>query len=655
MHTFGVMMNASPSSSSLTRALSALTSRQSSKGALTGDYSGPLFLLPLYVSACYACDQMPEASVREEMIHYLRAVQNDDGGFGLGEENPSCVFTTVLNYVTLRLLGVPDDDPDAMSARAWFRARGGALGSASWGRFILCVLNLHDYRGLHPIPPELWLLPYSLPMHPGRMWCHARMVYLPMSWLYGQRAQIPLDPLLIQLRSELYETPYDQIKWSKVRDSVHPVDAYTPHTRPLKIANSVMHGYEHIALPGLRKKACAEALRQIDYEDRITSYICIGPVNKVYNTLVWHFAKPEGEEVRSHLAQLPEYLHTDARGTRMNGYNNSQLWDTAFGIQAALAAQPHVGPEATAPYLTEAHRFLRDSYLHSDPPQREDHYRCPSKGGWPFSDQDHGWPITDCTAEGLKCALLLQSSADNAFTEEELAQSVELLLYWQNPNGGWASYERTRAPQWLEWFNPSDIFGDIMIDYAYTECTSAVLQGLHAWQSREGATADPRVDAAMARGQAFLLEQQRQDGSWFGSWGVCFTYGTWFGVWGLLASGLPKTHPAIQRACDFLFTLQREDGSWGEHIDSCAQGTSLPTEEGQVVMTSWALMTLISAGKVKEPAVQRGLSFLRDRQNPDGSWDRENIAGVFNKTCSITYDNYRQVFPLWALSMAEQG
>jgi cycloartenol synthase len=29
-------------------------------------------------------------------------------------------------------------------------------------------------------------------------------------------------------------------------------------------------------------------------------------------------------------------------------------------------------------------------------------YRHISKGAWPFSTADHGWPISDCTAEGLK-------------------------------------------------------------------------------------------------------------------------------------------------------------------------------------------------------------------------------------------------------------
>lgn len=29
-----------------------------------------------------------------------------------------------------------------------------------------------------------------------------------------------------------------------------------------------------------------------------------------------------------------------------------------------------------------------------------------SKGGWPFSTPDNGWPVSDCTAEGLKVHFL---------------------------------------------------------------------------------------------------------------------------------------------------------------------------------------------------------------------------------------------------------
>ena len=33
----------------------------------------------------------------------------------------------------------------------------------------------------------------------------------------------------------------------------------------------------------------------------------------------------------------------------------------------------------------------------------------------------------------------------------------------------------------------------------------------------------------------------------------------------------------------------------------------------------------------------------------DGDWPQQSIMGVFNRNCMITYANYRNIFPLWAL------
>ena len=41
---------------------------------------------------------------------------------------------------------------------------------------------------------------------------------------------------------------------------------------------------------------------------------------------------------------------------------------------------------------------------------------------------------------------------------------------------------------------------------------------------------------------------------------------------------------------------------------------------------------------------------LLKRQAADGSWPRESMVGVFNRTCLINYDNYRHYFPLWAVA-----
>jgi lanosterol synthase len=68
-------------------------------------------------------------------------------------------------------------------------------------------------------------------------------------------------------------------------------------------------------------------------------------------------------------------------------------------------------------------------------------------------------------------------------------------------------------------------------------------------------------------------------------------------------------------------------------------------------MTSWALLALQACGEGRGASAGRGVSFLRARQEADGRWPEEHIAGVFNKTCAIHYDAYLRIFPLWALAV----
>jgi cycloartenol synthase len=68
-------------------------------------------------------------------------LQNRDGGWGLHIEGPSTMFGSVLNYVTLRLLGEgPNDGEGAMEkARDWILNHGGATMITSWGKMWLSV------------------------------------------------------------------------------------------------------------------------------------------------------------------------------------------------------------------------------------------------------------------------------------------------------------------------------------------------------------------------------------------------------------------------------------------------------------------------------------------------------------------------------------
>ncbi len=631
------------------RALENLARRQEERGSWSGDYGGPMFLLPMYLALRHLAQRPVEPKRAEQMRRSFFHVQRTDGSIGLhAESTAGSMFTTALSYVGLRILGAPPDEPRMKRMREWIQLHGTPLGAAAWGKFTLCVLGLYEWEGIHPVLPELWLLPKSAPMHPSRLWCHCRQVYLPMAWLYGMRARGPVDGFITALRDELYGAGrYADIDWAKQRDVVCPADDYRPASRALEAANTAQGGFEKLPLKPLRKKALAECLRHIQYEDRVTHDIDIGPVNAVLNKVVHHFRGAEGAaELARGLEVLDVYLWDAPDGTKMQGYNNSELWDTAFAVQAILAA-PEPLRRAHEPMLEKAYGFIRDNQILEDVPDAEGHYRHASKGGWPFSNRAHGWPITDCTSEGFKCALALEQRFKPGIPAELLHDSVRLLLSWQNDDGGWATYEKQRGGEWLERLNPSQVFGEIMVDYSYVECTSAVVQALLDARRRFPGELD--AERAIRRGVEFIQSKQRADGSYEGSWAVCFTYGTWFAVSALRRAGVPATHPSVAKAVEFLLGKQRKDGSWGEHGDSCRDRRYLDTD-GTVVQTSWALLTLVRAGCKDSEAMARAAQWLVSKQSADGGYAKEPLVGVFNKTCLIDYDNYRFYFPLWALA-----
>lgn len=631
------------------RALENLARRQEDRGSWSGDYGGPMFLLPMYLALKHLANSPLDPKRAESMKRYFFNVQRNDGSIGLHSEATSgSMFCTALSYVGLRLLGAPANDPKVTAMREWVRANGTPLGAAAWGKFTLCVLGLYEWSGIHPVLPELWLLPVSAPMHPSRLWCHCRQVYLPMSWLYGTRATGPTSSLIEQLRDELYgEGEYARIDWEEQRDNVCAADDFRPASAALKVVNKSQVGFEKFPLKPLRKKALDECLKQIVYEDQVTNDIDIGPVNAVLNKMVHLFRGAEGAaDLKRGLEVLDVYLWDAADGTKMQGYNNSELWDAAFAIQAILSVPALC--DANAPMLEKAFGYLRDNQILDDVPDAEAHYRHASRGGWPFSNRAHGWPITDCTSEGLKCALALEHRFSPGISDDLLRSSVRLILSWQNADGGWATYEKKRGGEWLEQLNPSQVFGEIMVDYSYVECTSACIQALAKAKRRFPGEFDESIDRSIAQGVAFIQSCQQKDGSYEGSWAVCFTYGTWFAISGLRAAGVSATHPSVANGVKFLLGKQRPDGSWGEHGDSCRERRYLDTD-GTVVQTSWALLSLVRAGCADREAMQCAAQFLISKQAADGSYAKEPLVGVFNKTCLIDYDNYRFYFPLWAL------
>lgn len=636
----------------INRGLASLASLQGEDGSWKGFYGGPSFLLPNFVIAYYITGRKIDNERSEKMARYIKSVISKDGSIGLHSEGSGCMFTTALNYAALRILGADSNDPACVLMRRWIMDNGTALGSASWGKFMLALINCYPYDGLNPILPELWLMPDAFPVHPGRMWCHTRQVYLPMAYLYGKKSSLPENSLIRELRRELYATPYDQIDFTIHRNTVSPGDNLYPVTLTMKTVNRLLLAYEKQHSGILRRQALKEIYRHIIFEDANTGYIALGPVNKALNAVAHYFHDPGCAEEEHSFQALESYIAESENGVFVNGYSSTALWDTVFSVKAILAAGKSDNYKQN---LAKAKKFICNNRIPENVPDRKAHYRDQSRGGWPFGDKTSGWPVTDCTAEGIMAMIELEplngSFGGKSLAGNEMVESARLLLDYQNSDGGWSSYEPQRSPGWLELLNPSQVFGDIMVEHSYVECTSAVIQGLVKFKQRYPSVFTDKIKPAINRGLGFLKKAQREDGGFYGSWAVCFAYGTWFGVKGLLAAGIKADSPEIQKAADFIITYQNADGGWGEHYKNCVENRWIPDQPSHSVTTSWALMTLILAGRAKSNEAKLAAEFLISRQEKAGGWPKEGMTGVFNKTVLIDYDNYRRYFPLWALGM----
>lgn len=629
---------------------------QQNDGNWSGDYGGPMFLLPGLIAASHITETPFPEPHKALMARYMLNRQNTDGGWGLHIEDHSTMFGTVMQYVALRILGTSKENPALEKALGWIKSNGGTLSIPSWGKFYLASLNLFDWKAVNTLLPELWLLPRSLPLHPGNYWCHTRMVYLPMGYIQGKKFQKQPDALMLELRRELFDEPFETIAWKKARWKCCPKDIYHKPSFLLKVLYSTLNIYEGIHLQSLRKKALDFAYRYIQAEDRHTHYINIGPVNQAINSMAVYFTEGKSEAFQKHVERWYDYLWIAEDGMKMNGYNGSQFWDTLFATRAMLEADRE---HEFTPVLQKAYRFFDRNQLLEEVESSSYFFRNRRKGGWPFSTAEQGWPITDCSAEGMAIALKLHQKGiipenQQTITLERMKDSVDTVLSFQNPNGGWASYEKKRGPSLMEKINPSEVFGDIMVDYPYVECSSASIQGLVTFHAACPEYRADEVRKAIRKGEKFLMNQQRPDGSFLGCWAVCFTYGTWFGVEGLLAAGHKpyssgQVSPNLIKACDFLVSKQRSDGAWGEHFRSCVEKTYIEHPEGQTVNTAWALMALMAARYPDKSVIDRGIQYLKSQMEPNGDFPQQAIMGVFNFNCMISYTSYRNIFPIWAL------
>jgi lanosterol synthase len=287
----------------------------------------------------------------------------------------------------------------------------------------------------------------------------------------------------------------------------------------------------------------------------------------------------------------------------------------------------------------------------------------------------------------LKAVIFLQKTPGypQLLEDQRIFDAIDTLLEYQNPSGACSSYERTRAGPYLEYLNGAEVFGRIMYEYDYPECTTAVVTALALFRRYWPDCRRHDLELFLQRAVQYIKAAQYPEGGWYGSWTVCFTYGTMFALESLATIGETYSNSShAKRGCDFLVSKQRDDGGWSEsyqvslscsfpplddlsfglhphlspyldtslttRIQSCEQLKYIEHPSGsQVVQTAFAIIGLLQAEYPHMEPLRKGIKLIMDRQLPNGEWAQEAMEGVFNNSVLISYPNYKFIFTIMAL------
>jgi squalene-hopene/tetraprenyl-beta-curcumene cyclase len=264
-------------------------------------------------------------------------------------------------------------------------------------------------------------------------------------------------------------------------------------------------------------------------------------------------------------------------------------------------------------------------------------------GGWAFEFENDLYPDTDDTAEVL-IALARTRLPDEKRKERALERGKRWLLAMQSKNGGWGSFDKDNTQQLANQIPFCD-FGEV-IDYPTEDVTAHIVEAL----ALLGGAGTPEVRRAVE----YLRGEQQRDGSWWGRWGVNYVYGTGAVLPALKAAGEDMSQPCVRRAVRWLVQAQNPDGGWGESCESYTDPRLSARGPSTASQTAWALLALDAAGTAGDgpahEAIERGVSYLVERQEEDGQWQEPQFTGTgFPGDFYIKYHLYRNYWPLMAL------
>ncbi|HEX3429944.1 MAG TPA: squalene--hopene cyclase [Rhizomicrobium sp.] len=613
------------------RATKALLAIQRDDGHFLFELEADATIPSEYVLLVHYLGEPSNTALEQTIAAYLRRIQCSHGGWALYYDGAFDLSTTVKAYFALKMIGDSPDAPHMRRAREAVLAHGGAAQTNVFTRILLALYGELSWRATPAIPVELILLPRWFPVHISKMSYWARTVLVPLLVLAAlkprarNRRMVHITELFsATAKKARWRAPHQNLAWAAV---FHVLDIVLKRI--------------DFAWPALlRRKAIARCVafvtERLNGEDGLGAiYPAMANSVMMFDALGYVPDHPDRAIARKAIENLLVFRDNETYCQPCV----SPIWDTGLVAHALMEADE--GAATDFARLCEWLRARQVLDVKGDWAEQRPNVR---PGGWAFQYNNAHYPDLDDTA--VVVMALDRASPRTTWRggySEAIARGREWVEGLQSKDGGWAAFDADNTYYYLNNIPFAD--HGALLDPPTADVTGRCIGML----AQLGEPLDsPRIQRAVD----YLSRTQEKDGSWFGRWGVNYIYGTWSVLAGLNAAGVDFDSPMMRRAADWLVAVQNEDGGWGESCDSYKlnyrgyePAPSVPSQ------TAWALLGLMAAGRVDQPAVSRGIVWLLDNQRDHGLWPENHYTGGgFPRVFYLRYHGYSKLFPLWAVA-----